>query len=61
MPVKFMRKVPFEAFAIVLFLVAMNVIVWAVCLGVLVGRIGKCNAKSSLWLMMSSSIRRNLA
>ena len=41
MPVKFMRKVPFEAFGIVLFLVAMNVVVWAVCLGVLVSRIGK--------------------
>jgi len=55
MPVKFMRKVPFEAFAIVLFLVAMNVVVWAVCLGVLVCRIGKQNVKRSLWLMASFS------
>jgi hypothetical protein len=36
MPSKFMRKVPFEAFAIVVFLVVVNIVTWAVCLGVLV-------------------------
>jgi len=35
-PSKYSKKVPFEAFAIVVFLVFMNVVVWAVCLGVLV-------------------------
>lgn len=36
LPSKYCKKVPFEAFAIVALLVVLNVVVWAVCLGVLV-------------------------
>jgi hypothetical protein len=36
LPSRYLRKIPFEAFGIISFLVVLNVVVWAICLGVLV-------------------------
>lgn len=36
LPSRFLKKVPFEAFAIVVGLLVVNIVAWAVCLGVLV-------------------------
>lgn len=54
LPSQFLKKVPFEAFAIIVFLILVNVVAWVVCLIVLVSG-GTClefntEDQDSLWV-----------